>query len=86
MSDCWRGPTSFRAGRRWPTRHHGQNLPTPPVQQWQAQLEVIGAVARLTLLLRGAALQTGSDSGYVVVFDDISDLLQAQRDAAWGGS
>jgi nitrogen fixation/metabolism regulation signal transduction histidine kinase len=26
----------------------------------------------------------GSESGYVVVFDDITMLLQAQRDAAWG--
>lgn len=56
----------------------------PQLRQWQAQLEVIGARGPLTLLLRGARLQTGSDSGFVVVFDDISDLLQAQRDAAWG--
>lgn len=54
------------------------------VQQWQAQFEVVGAGGPLTLLVRGARLQTGSDSGFVVVFDDISDLLQAQRDAAWG--
>jgi nitrogen fixation/metabolism regulation signal transduction histidine kinase len=26
----------------------------------------------------------GSDMGYVIVFDDITTLLQAQRDAAWG--
>jgi nitrogen fixation/metabolism regulation signal transduction histidine kinase len=24
------------------------------------------------------------DNGYVVVFDDITHLIQAQRDAAWG--
>ncbi len=53
-------------------------------QQWQLQLELAGGRGPLTLLVRGARLQTGSDSGYVVVFDDISDLLQAQRDAAWG--
>ena len=33
-----------------------------------------------TLLLRGTRL----DDGYVVVFDDITHLIQAQRDAAWG--
>jgi len=25
-----------------------------------------------------------SDMGFVIVFDDITTLLQAQRDAAWG--
>lgn len=53
-------------------------------QQWQTQLELVGAKAPLTLLVRGARLKSGHDSGYVVVFDDITDMLQAQRDAAWG--
>lgn len=53
-------------------------------QQWQAQFEVVGAKGALTLLVRGARLKNGHDSGYVVVFDDVTDLLQAQRDAAWG--
>jgi nitrogen fixation/metabolism regulation signal transduction histidine kinase len=37
-----------------------------------------------TLLLRGTRLGTRGEPGYVVVFDDITHLLQAQRDAAWG--
>ena len=53
-------------------------------QQWQTQLELVGAKAPLTLLVRGARLKSGHDNGYVVVFDDITDMLQAQRDAAWG--
>ena len=28
--------------------------------------------------------ETDSPGGYVIVFDDITALLQAQRDAAWG--
>jgi nitrogen fixation/metabolism regulation signal transduction histidine kinase len=35
------------------------------------------------LLMRGSAL-AGSEAGFVVVFDDITQLIQAQRFAAWG--
>ena len=34
--------------------------------------------------MRGTRLPGAVDNGYVVVFDDITHLLQAQRDAAWG--
>ena len=52
--------------------------------QWQKQAEL--AVANLTrmLLLRGSRLPVEPVAGYVVVFDDVTDLAQAQRDAAWG--
>jgi nitrogen fixation/metabolism regulation signal transduction histidine kinase len=51
---------------------------------WQQQAEI--AVASLTraLLLRGSRLPVTPVAGYVVVFDDVTDLAQAQRDAAWG--
>jgi len=51
---------------------------------WQKQAEL--AVANLTrvLLLRGSRLPVTPVAGYVVVFDDVTDLAQAQRDAAWG--
>jgi nitrogen fixation/metabolism regulation signal transduction histidine kinase len=51
--------------------------------QWQKQAEL--AVASLTrvLLLRGTRLPVTPVAGYVVVFDDVTDLAQAQRDAAW---
>jgi len=50
---------------------------------WQKQAEL--AVANLTrvLLLRGSRLPVTPVAGYVVVFDDVTDLAQAQRDAAW---
>jgi nitrogen fixation/metabolism regulation signal transduction histidine kinase len=43
-------------------------------------------VANLTrvLLMRGSRLPVTPVAGYVVVFDDVTDLVQAQRDAAWG--
>jgi len=50
---------------------------------WQQQLELEnGAGTPQMLLLRGSTLP--GDGGYVVVFDDISHLLSAQRTAAWG--
>ena len=61
---------------------------------WQQQVSVpiAGETDPLTLLVRGARLvsDTGRDagdmqtSGYVVVFDDISDVISAQRSVAWG--
>lgn len=52
--------------------------------EWKEQLEIDGAHGRQVLLVRGTRLPRGADSGYVVVFDDVTTLLQAQRDAAWG--
>ncbi len=51
-------------------------------ESWEKQLEVNGEGK--VLLLRGSVLQVGGDAGFVVVFDDITRLLQAQRYAAWG--
>jgi nitrogen fixation/metabolism regulation signal transduction histidine kinase len=52
--------------------------------QWQRQAEI--AVSNLTrvLLMRGSGLPGEPAPGCVVVFDDVSELVQAQRDAAWG--
>ncbi len=38
----------------------------------------------ISLLARGSRLPAAKDGGYVVVFDDISDVLSAQRSIAWG--
>jgi nitrogen fixation/metabolism regulation signal transduction histidine kinase len=51
--------------------------------QWQREAEVSVANQARTLLMRGTRLPGGATSGYVLVFDDVSDLVQAQRDAAW---
>ncbi len=54
------------------------------MRQWEEQMEYRRSDASRTLLLRGTRLGTRGESGYVVVFDDITHLIQAQRDAAWG--
>ena len=53
-------------------------------KQWEEQMEYRRADGPRTLLLRGTQLGQRGDNGYVVVFDDITHLIQAQRDAAWG--
>ena len=52
--------------------------------EWQRQIERMSKAGEQMLLLRGTQLSTTEDSGYVVVFDDITHLLQAERQAAWG--
>ncbi len=54
-------------------------------EEWREQLDLDGSASRRVLMcactpLPGAA----SDVGYIIVFDDITALLQAQKDAAWG--
>ncbi len=49
---------------------------------WQQQLELHPKKRRQTLMCRGTLLP--NDAGWVIVFDDITTLLQAQRNAAWG--
>ena len=54
-------------------------------EEWREQLDLDGASGRRTLTC-ACTPQSGADHdvGYVIVFDDITTLLQAQRDAAWG--
>ncbi len=53
---------------------------------WQTQISLFGSSGRKELICRGALLPGNADipGGYVIVFDDITRLIQAQRDAAWG--
>ena len=54
-------------------------------EEWREQLDLDGSGARRTLMCACTALPgEDSDVGFVIVFDDITALLQAQRDAAWG--
>ena len=52
---------------------------------WQSQIELpVKDSTPLTLLIHGSRLPKGTGGGLVVVFDDISRLVAAQRTAAWG--
>lgn len=56
------------------------------LNEWQTGVAVFGARGRQTLMSRGTRVPGKGiwRGGYVVVFDDVTDLIQAQRDAAWG--
>lgn len=55
-------------------------------REWREQITLRGEVGRRVLMCACTELPTegNEERGYVVVFDDITTLLQAQRDAAWG--
>jgi nitrogen fixation/metabolism regulation signal transduction histidine kinase len=54
-------------------------------EEWREQLDLDSQAGRRTLMCACTPLPgEDSDMGYVIVFDDITTLLQAQRDAAWG--
>lgn len=66
-----------------------QQLSASPKDSWQQQMQVprAGAVAGaepLALLARGSRLPLDDGPGYVVVFDDITQVISAQRALAWG--
>ncbi len=57
---------------------------------WQKQIEIprtIGGTDTdhdITLLTRGSELPVQNGTGYILVFDDISGLISAERSIAWG--
>ncbi|MEI8384978.1 MAG: ATP-binding protein [Nitrosomonadaceae bacterium] len=61
-----------------------RELHTEKAGEWQCQVERSTDEGNQVLLLRGTRLPHDSGGGGVVVFDDITNLLQAQRTAAWG--
>jgi nitrogen fixation/metabolism regulation signal transduction histidine kinase len=65
-------------------------LAASPKDSWQQQIEVRRAGPSgtdgepLALLARGSRLPLDEAPGYVVVFDDITQVISAQRAVAWG--
>jgi nitrogen fixation/metabolism regulation signal transduction histidine kinase len=51
---------------------------------WERQIPFDGPLGQRTLLVRATKLPATIEPGFVFVFDDITGLIQAQRDAAWG--
>lgn len=55
-------------------------------EDWRAQITLFGSSGRQVLMCSGTSLPNiaPEQPGYVIVFDDITTLIQSQRDAAWG--
>ncbi len=51
------------------------------VKHWSEEVTLSETDGRKNLLCRGNAL---ADGGYVIVIENVTSLVQAQRDAAWG--
>ena len=61
------------------------NFATAKEVEWQTQVELERANGMpQVLLLRGSRLPETSGGGDVVVFDDVTRIVAAQRSAAWG--
>ena len=61
-------------------------LPAIPGRgDWREELTLFSGGGRQVLMCRGSALSDplGLQGGHVLVFDDITTLVQAERDAAW---
>jgi nitrogen fixation/metabolism regulation signal transduction histidine kinase len=66
-----------------------QLLAATPKDSWQQQMEIRRGGAQpdsepLALVARGSRLPLEDGPGYVVVFDDITQVISAQRAVAWG--
>ena len=56
--------------------------------EWREEMTFFNTTGRQVLLCRGSLLPAANEqefaSGYIILFDDITNLVQAQRNAAWG--
>lgn len=78
------------AAENWPRQHVlgeyvRQHFVTTEGAEWQGQLELErpNGMPQI-LLLRGSRLPEASGGGDIVVFDDVTRIIAAQRSAAWG--
>ncbi len=55
-------------------------------EEWREEVSLLGPEGRQVLLCRGSPLQRpdGDQQEHVVVFDEVTALIEAQRNAAWG--
>ena len=59
-------------------------------ENWHSEIAIAGTGGRRLLSVHATSLpgfdgtKRGARGGHVVVFDDVTNLIQAQRDAAWG--
>ncbi len=69
-------------------RQFAEGLQAPLRQtqgEWRGELTLFGGEGRKVLICRATHFsQSGGPRGHIVVFDDVTALIRAQRDAAWG--
>ncbi len=55
-------------------------------KQWQTEIKLFDGDRGKMLMCRGVTLpaETEHTGGYALVFDDVTELIRAQRDSAWG--
>ncbi len=79
--DRWGDPGSPLHHLAMVIREHFQRAAT---SSWQGQWEYVRGEGVRALIMRGAPLTAHATPDYALVIDDITRLVQAQRDAAWG--
>ncbi len=55
--------------------------------EWSGEIELFNTQGHQSLLMRQSRIPDTGDqfsAGWVIVIDDVTELIQAQRDAAWG--
>jgi nitrogen fixation/metabolism regulation signal transduction histidine kinase len=52
--------------------------------EWRGEVNLLGGEGRQILLCRSTPLSLAEHAGLVLVIEDVTALLRAQRDAAWG--
>ncbi|MBC3862455.1 HAMP domain-containing protein [Undibacterium jejuense] len=80
---------SAAGGKDEHEQHWQQQIEVPRPDAVATQAPAFDAMpndekSSITLLARGSHLPVGSGNGYVIVFDDISNIISAQRSIAWG--
>lgn len=55
------------------------------LEHWHEQVTILASDGRRELMCRGTALNIteGETAGYVIVFENVTAIIQGQRDAAW---
>ncbi len=83
------GERLIDVSRQYPYLHRFADAIAPHLNEqtgeWREEVVLFGVSGRQILMCRGTTLPRQGDrpGGHVVVFDDVTALIQAQRDAAW---
>jgi nitrogen fixation/metabolism regulation signal transduction histidine kinase len=78
------GLEPLHAGLQQFTQIIARHFQASPTQAWSEQLELATPSSNRMMLVRGRPLSESDTPDYVLVLDDVTQLIRAQRDAAWG--